>query len=117
MLNRTLEMYDEGSIATREAAQRVLGHTTTENKEHVLNELDCRPELYFAVMELVKEWKDLSDEMWATMKTCEPGAYTRPFTDQEIAERDKRHKQEHKDMRRGIEVLSGEANETPIHSR
>jgi len=105
MIDQILKWYDEGAIATREAAQKVLCHATEANKAHFIEEIQKRSHLDDAVKEVVRDFKDLTDEKWDTLRTCEPGAYTRPFTAQENLDREARYKRENQQLRVGVEVM------------
>lgn len=104
-LDQVLKYHSEGSIATREAAQRTLQHITVDNKAEVLARIKNDPFLEAEIMELVRLYADLTDAQWDGFITCEPGAYTRPLTLDEEAEREARYKEEHRNMRRGVEAL------------
>ena len=104
MLDQILKMYDDGAIATREAAQKVLWYITESNKANVIEKIQKRPHLNESVKEAVCNFKSLTEEQWSRIVTFEPGAYTL-WTEQNEIDRKARHKQEHQMLRAGVEVM------------
>lgn len=105
-LDQILKYHSEGSIATREAAQRVLQATTRDNLKEVRQRLEADPWLRQQVDELCEEWQDLTDEQWDKFITVESWCNSGPITEEHIKAREARHKEEHRKMRDGVRLLN-----------
>lgn len=104
-LDRLLELYDAGSIATREVSNRILQQVTCDNRVAVIDVLKTRPELYQSVQKMVDDFAGMSDDDWEKVVTVEPGAYARVPTEEEKRAKEERLKQEHRNLRRGVEAM------------